>query len=291
MRQPVPIAVDSHFQIAPALILCHAVSAIYSPPCVATILPFPVYMSAVTFPFSQVAGAQFTPQPSLLAQARRGDREAFAKLVTPHMPTVYQRARRLTGSQVDAEDVSQEALLKAWSRLDQFSGSEDDDANDFRAWVSRIAANSSIDVLRQRRDGKMLSLEERYSPDSECLGNGIPVSGDDPEERCARREMSRLLAAAVVQLPRDLRQVCLLRDVLHYSTQEVADRLGVSIVAVRLRLFRAHRRLRDQLQQRLQPKRQQVNRSADQSRATRQPARVREQEFVPLGALGYVCGD
>jgi hypothetical protein len=62
-----------------------------------------------------------------------------------------------------------------------------------------------------------------------------------------------MLAKAIVQLPRDLRQACLLRDVLHYSTQEVASRLGISVVAVRLRLFRAHRRLREKLQDELRP--------------------------------------
>src|SRR6266404_3575160 len=75
----------------------------------------------------------------------------------------------------------------------------------------------------------------------------------DPEERCARRELGQLLAKAIVQLPPDLRQACLLRDVLHYSTQEVAGRLGISVVAVRLRLFRAHRRLREKLQDGLRP--------------------------------------
>ena len=64
--------------------------------------------------------------------------------------------------------------------------------------------------------------------------------------------MARLLANTILTLPRDLRQACLLRDVLHYSTEEVASRLRISTVAVRLRLFRAHRRLREKLQERLQ---------------------------------------
>src|SRR5260370_38934527 len=66
--------------------------------------------------------------------------------------------------------------------------------------------------------------------------------------------MGWVLENIIVQLPPDLRQACLLRDVLHYSTQEVADRLGISIVAVRLRLFRAHRRLRGKLHDSLRPR-------------------------------------
>jgi RNA polymerase sigma-70 factor, ECF subfamily len=190
---------------------------------------------------------------NLLQQARRGHREAFAEMVTPFVPSVYRRARGLTGNTADAEDVSQETLLKAWSRLGQFTGNQAGCADDFRAWISRIASNSSIDLLRQRRDGKVVSLEEHKSSTEETLGSGIPAKQHDPEEQCARREMSRLLANAILQLPRDLRQACLLRDVLHYTTEEVADRLGTTTVAVRLRLFRAHRRLRDKLQRALRP--------------------------------------
>jgi RNA polymerase sigma factor (sigma-70 family) len=250
-----------------------------------------IRMSAapLTF-FSQVAGPESARRPALLAQARRGDREAFAELVAPHMTTVYQRARRLTGNIADAEDVRQEALLKAWSRLEQFSGAEDETTNDFRAWVSRIGANASIDVLRQRRDSKMVSLQERRSPAEDTLGSGIPARGDNPEQRCARREMSRLLAGAIVQLPADLRQACLLRDVLHYSTQEVAERLGISMVAVRLRLFRARRRLRDKLQHAVQPKMQRADRRASDERK-RIPETTRER-FLPLSAAAEcVCGD
>lgn len=189
----------------------------------------------------------------LLEQARRGNRRAFAEMVSPYVPALYRRARGLTGNAADAEDVRQETLLKAWSRLEQFTGNRDASVDDFRAWVSRIASNSSIDLLRQRRDGKIVSLEDPRGSSDETLGSSIPALQHDPEERCARREMGRLLANAIVQLPRDLRQACLLRDVMHYSTQEVADRLGISIVAVRLRLFRAHRRLREKLEDALGP--------------------------------------
>jgi hypothetical protein len=75
--------------------------------------------------------------------------------------------------------------------------------------------------------------------------------------------MGRKLADVILQLPADLRQACLLRDVMHYSTQEVADRLSISVVAVRLRLFRARRRLREKMEQSLQPS------SLQKSRATK----------------------
>jgi len=229
-------------------------------------------------------------RPSLLTQARSGDRDAFAQMVSPYMTTVYQRARRLTGNPADAEDVSQEALLKAWSRLEQFTGKQDESGDDFRAWLGRIAGNTSIDLLRQRRDGKIVSLEEPRGLNEETVGGGIPAREDNPEQRCARRETRRLLADAIRQLPRDLRQACLLRDVLQYSTQEVAERLGISIVAVRLRLFRAHRRLREKLHA-AQPGVRRLDRNAANGPRERALEQRRE-EFLPLRAAAeYACGD
>ena len=210
-------------------------------------------MSAAPILLYSETGLANAKRPTLLSEARRGNREAFAEMVSPYVPALYRRARGLTGNSADAQDASQEALLKAWSRLRQFSGTRDDSTDDFRAWISRIATNSSIDLLRQRRDGKVLSLDEPNGSSEETFGAGIPAREHNPEELCARREMGRLLAQVIVQLPPDLRQACLLRDVLHYSTEEVAQRLRISTVAVRLRLFRAHRRLREKLETVLRP--------------------------------------
>lgn len=226
---------------------------------------------------------------NLLEQARRGNREAFAEMVTPSLPGVYRRARGLTGNAADAEDVSQETLLKAWSRLEQFTASQSGD--EFRAWMLRIAANSSIDLLRQRRDGKVLSLEEPRGSTEETIGGGIASERHDPEERCARREIGRLLANAILQLPRDLRQACLLRDVLHYSTEEAATRLGISIVAVRLRLFRAHRRLREQLEDCLRPDFEGAARNEPRGPNRRSTEQI-PRRFSSMGAVAsYASGD
>src|SRR6266436_1188883 len=239
-------------------------------------------------PYTLYADAPPRGRPSLLAQARRGNPEAFAEMVSPYLPTLYRRARGLTGNAADAQDVSQETVLKAWSRLGQFAWKQDDPIDDFRTWISRIAANTSIDLLGQRRDGRIASLDQCKAESDETLGSGIASEEQDPEERCARREMGRLLAKAIVQLPPDLRQACLLRDVLHYSTQEVASRLGISVVAVRLRLFRAHRRLREKLQDSLRPA------ARDESAQVRPRPEFRRQPRRPFAGLAtaeYAIGD
>jgi RNA polymerase sigma-70 factor (ECF subfamily) len=226
---------------------------------------------------------------ALLLQARKGDRESLAKLILPYAPGLYLGALRLTRNPADAEDVRQVAFLKAMTRLEQFAGTPGENRDDLHAWVSRIAANASIDVIRKRRDGRLFSLEEPNGARDETLGSNATAREDNPEERFARYEMRKIMVDAIRRLAPDLRQVCLLRDVLQYSTQEVAERLGISAMAVRLRLFRAHRRLREMLSVSLQPAKQRQARSA----AVKQIARRGEErkEGVPLGMFAECCGD
>jgi RNA polymerase sigma-70 factor (ECF subfamily) len=223
---------------------------------------------------------------ALLLQARKGDRESLARLILPYAPGLYLGALRLTRIPADAEDVRQDAFLKAMTRLEQFAGTPGENRDDLHAWVSRIAANASIDVIRKRRDGRLFSLEEPNGTGDETLGSNVTAREDNPEERFARREMRKLMAEAITQLAPDLRQACLLRDVLQYSTQEVAERLGISAMAVRLRLFRAHRRLREKLSAALQPARRRQARAAAAHLARRGEERQREREQrVPLAAF------
>jgi RNA polymerase sigma-70 factor (ECF subfamily) len=228
----------------------------------------------------------------LLWQARKGDRESLAKLILPYSPGLYLGALRMTRNPADAEDVRQDAFLKVMTRLDQFAGSPGENRDNLHAWVSRIAANASIDVLRKRRDGKVFSLEEPNGAGDETLGSNVAAREDNPEERFARREMRKLMADAITQLPPEMRHVCLLRDVLQYSTQEVAERVGTSAMAVRLRLFRAHRRLREKLSLTVRPAKLRQERAAGaMQNAHREVERKRELR-VPLQAFAEcACGD
>jgi len=228
---------------------------------------------------------------SLLALARKGDRESLAKLILPYAPGLYLGALRLTRNPADAQDVRQDAFLKVMTRLEQFAGTPGENRDDLHAWVSRIAANASIDVIRKRRDGRLFSLEEPNGAGDETLGSNATACEDNPEERFARREIRRLMADAITRLAPDQRQACLLRDVLQYSTQEVAARLGISAMAVRLRLFRAHRRLREELTTAMKPRRQRQARAAAVETARRGEQRRREQR-LPLAAFAEcACGD
>jgi RNA polymerase sigma-70 factor (ECF subfamily) len=229
---------------------------------------------------------------ALLLQARKGDRESLAKLILPYAPSLYLGALRLTRNPADAEDARQDAFLKAMTRLEQFAGTPGENRDGLHAWVSRIAANASIDVIRKRRDGRLFSLEEPSGAGEETLGSNVTAREHSPEERFARREMRKLMADAIKQLAADMRQVCLLRDVLQYSTQEVAERLGISAMAVRLRLFRAHRRLREKLTVALRPAKHRQARAAAMVQIARRGEERKREQSVPLAAFAeYACGD
>lgn len=188
-------------------------------------------------------------RPALLLEAQRGNRESLAQLILPYAGGLYRGALRFTRNPADAEDARQDALLKVIRGLEQFvgAGKRDETRDDLHAWISRIGANASIDIIRKRRDGRILSLEEPTGIGGETVGSVIAAGHENPEESFSRLEMRRRMANSIKQLSPELRRVCLLRDVLGYSTQEVADRLGLSSLTVRLRLFRARRRLREKL--------------------------------------------
>src|SRR5260370_29875399 len=113
-------------------------------------------MSAAPFTFCLESGALTGRQ--LLAQARRGNREAFARMVSPYVPTLYRRARGLTGNAADAEDVSQEALLKAWMRLRQLNAHPNESAAHFPAQLSRLRPHPSLELVVPGRDRQLASF-------------------------------------------------------------------------------------------------------------------------------------
>jgi len=134
-------------------------------------------------------------------------------------------------------------LLKAFTKLDHFAAAKEVATAEFRSWLAKITANSAIDFLRRRRSARLVRLEEC----DQLQKPGRDSWGEDPEACYARRERSRIILEAVAALPAALRRVCMLRNLQELSTQEVADRLGLPAITVRVRLFRAHRELRKRL--------------------------------------------
>jgi RNA polymerase sigma-70 factor, ECF subfamily len=183
----------------------------------------------------------------MLAAAQTGDQQAFMSLVSPFAPGMQRLANRYTRNVTDAEDICQESLLKAYTKLSQFSGETHFVSHEFHGWLTRIAANSAIDFIRRKHAKKLIALDECQLIPNLRHQAGPAGWGENPERTYVRKERRALLIRAIKNLPVELRRVCLLRSVMQFSTREVANKLGISTTAVRLRLFRAHGHLRKSL--------------------------------------------
>jgi RNA polymerase sigma-70 factor (ECF subfamily) len=178
----------------------------------------------------------------LVDQARRGDAEAFAELVNRYERKIYRLARHITQNEEDAEDVLQEAFLKAFANLSRFQGN-----SKFYTWLVRIAVNEALMRLRRRKADKTVSLDEPVDTEDDVVIRDIAAWDENPEQRYSRAEMSAILTRAINSLAPGFRTVFWLRDVEELSTEETAEALNLSIPAVKSRLLRARLQLRDKL--------------------------------------------
>jgi RNA polymerase sigma-70 factor, ECF subfamily len=183
----------------------------------------------------------------LVMLARRGGAAAFREIMRRNNRHLFRAARGVLRDDAEAEDVVQEAYLRAFQGLAGFRG----DAS-LSTWLTRIALNEALGRLRRRRT--MVELE---TVEVAQAGGGARIlmfptaqAGGDPEGAAARREIRRLLEEAIDELPEAFRLVLVARDVDGMSVEETAEVLGVRPETVRTRLHRARRLLRAALDQR-----------------------------------------
>ncbi|HEX4862408.1 MAG TPA: RNA polymerase sigma factor [Rhizomicrobium sp.] len=180
------------------------------------------------------------PEQALLEAARSGDRDAFRAIMQRFNQRLFRVARAVAGSDDEAEDVLQEAYLRAFSAIGDFRG----DAG-VGTWLTAIVLNEARGRLRRRRPTTDLSVMEDFGV------RVIPFPGlaetPDPEAETARAQMRRFLEQAIDALQEDFRLVFVLRDIEGCSVEETAAQLGLNPQTVRTRLFRARKSLREDL--------------------------------------------
>ncbi|HSP69040.1 MAG TPA: RNA polymerase sigma factor [Bryobacteraceae bacterium] len=181
-------------------------------------------------------------ESALVAQAKAGDQAAFSELVTHYERKIYRLAKNITRNEEDAEDVLQDAFLKAYTHLDNFKGD-----SKFYTWIVRIAVNEALMRLRKRKTDRSVPLDEPVELGEETVAREIAVWEDNPEQRYSKEEWRRILDEAVEGLKPDFRTVFVLRDIEELSTEETAEALGISVPAVKSRLLRARLALRETL--------------------------------------------
>ena len=171
----------------------------------------------------------------LVDAARSGDRAAFDELVRRTYVDTYTLAMRLTANEEDARDVVQESYLRAWKGIKSFRG----DAQ-FSTWMYRITANAAATLVQKRRRRRTESLEYVEEPIDASIEGQPDVAA---ESSIGLEELARAVAA----LPPKLRSIVVLKDVYGLSHEAIAEDLGISVAAAKVRLHRARKRLRDVL--------------------------------------------
>jgi RNA polymerase sigma-70 factor (ECF subfamily) len=182
-------------------------------------------------------------EAELIRRVCEGDKEAFYGLVRPYERAVYTAAVLILNNPADAEEVAQEAVLKAFSNLPRFRGEAK-----FSTWLIQITINEARMRLRKDRRHLYESVDEQQTDDE---GEYFPKDFADwheiPSETLQRKELGQALKRAIAALPLKFREVLILRDIQNRSTEETAQILGISEGNVKTRLLRARLQMRDAL--------------------------------------------
>ena len=193
----------------------------------------------------RVGGVSFSDpagEEALVAAAKRGDEKAFETLVRRHRPRIFALALRYTRVREDAEDVVQQALQKTFICLNSFEGK-----SSFSTWITRIAINEALMLLRKGRAIRELSIDDSNIEEGTAPALEIPDASPDPEAKYLQREGVRVLSMAIRRLTPAMRTVLELKEFRELSARETARRLGLSLSAVKGRLFHGRRKIGEAL--------------------------------------------
>ena len=193
-------------------------------------------------------------EDTLIALAKRGDAAAFDHLWQSHAQMILRITYRITKNREDAEDALQDSLLMAFMHIKKFDG-----RSTFSTWLTRIAFNSALMMIRKKRHGVDLSLDDRRNQD---VTLDILSPASDPEACVAQREQEEILRDAIRSLRPGIRQAVELQQLQEHSLRETAKRLGVSLAAAKSLLFHAKIALRKFMK----PETKDLNRAAGASR-------------------------
>lgn len=180
---------------------------------------------------------------SIVAAAQRGDELAFETLVRRHRPRIFALALRYARVREDAEDIVQQTFQRAFLYLHQFEGK-----SSFCTWLTRVAINEALMLLRRGRALREVSIDESSNTEETSCDPEVPDSRFDPEATCLRREAAQILLAAMHKLTPPVRTAVELRELGELSTRETALRIGISVAAVKARVFHGRRKLRKTLE-------------------------------------------
>jgi RNA polymerase sigma-70 factor (ECF subfamily) len=201
-----------------------------------------LHLKAMSTIQTNVATGDTAEDLALVEAARSGDVNAFEQLIKRYDRNVFRIANHITQNREDAEDVVQDAFLKAYQKIDQFQGN-----SKFYTWLVRIAVNEALMRLRKRKTDKTVSMDEDVETEEGSMPREFADWTPNPEQQFGQSELNDILTKTIQGLPASFRTVFVLRDVENLSTEETAEMLGLSVPAVKSRLLRARLQLRERL--------------------------------------------
>jgi len=196
-----------------------------------------------------VASSQDSPgDEELVACAKGGDDLAFETIVKRHRQRIFALALRYSRSREDAEDVVQQTFQRAFIHLRGFEG-----RSSLSTWLTSIAINHALMLLRKRRALRELQIDDSSNDEGKRPAPQIADASPDPEASYLQGERARILSAAVSELRPGMRRAVELQELEELTTRETARQMGLSVPAVKARLFRARRSLAKSLRCRMRP--------------------------------------
>lgn len=188
------------------------------------------------------AGAPTTREQQLIARVQDGHNEEFYELVRPYERRLFAAAVAILKNEADAEDVVQEAMLKALAHIRQFRAEAR-----FSTWLIQITVNEALMRKRRERTIAMEAIDDDREEEGEYAPRDFADWREIPSEALERKEVRQKLAAALATLDEKYREVFVLRDMEQLNIEETAEALGISVASVKTRLLRARLMLRDLL--------------------------------------------
>ncbi|OCP36188.1 RNA polymerase sigma factor [Ensifer sp. LC163] len=177
-----------------------------------------------------------------------GEADAVRQIIKAHNQRLYRLARAVVRSNADAEEVLQEAYLRAFASLGSFHGE-----SSLSTWLSRIVLNEALARMRSQRRLKRTAPSAQAAGEAQIIAFPVPVSNDDPERTMAQRQLLHLVEQVTDDLPQPFRVVFVARVIEGLSVEETAALLDLPSATVKTRLHRARRLVRDRLEAQIGP--------------------------------------
>ena len=188
-------------------------------------------------PMSQQPDYASAEDETLVKAAQKGGMQAFEELVARHRDKIYARAFSMMRNEEEAVDLSQEAWVKSWQKLNQFQGQ-----SSFVTWMTRITINLCLDQLRRQKRFRTESIEQ-MDEESGGVERQMPVVTPNPTEGLERVELRRRIDEALGKLSYEHRTVLVMHEFEELEYKEIAKRMECSIGTVMSRLFYARRKM------------------------------------------------